>query len=133
MRSRGRTLAAWLIGVLALACDDPTLPTDEAVFEILVVAETFGVAVADPVQVDSFAARLVSGLEGNITGELRAGDGGVNTPWSWHLDPATVEAVQATVEVCDGRPSFIEDDIDYWLETVGRYCPWGAKVVARVQ
>jgi hypothetical protein len=23
-------------------------------------------------------------------------------------------------------PTFVEDDLDYWLNTVGQYCPWGA-------
>jgi hypothetical protein len=31
--------------------------------------------------------------------------------------------------LCDGRPSFIEDDLAYWFDSVGRFCPWGAKVV----
>jgi hypothetical protein len=25
----------------------------------------------------------------------------------------------------------VEDDLEYWLESVGRFCPWGAKVVER--
>ena len=36
------------------------------------------------------------------------------------------------VEVCDGRPSMVEADLSYWLDTVGRFCPWGATVVERL-
>ena len=36
------------------------------------------------------------------------------------------------VEVCDGRPSMVEADVSYWLDTVGRFCPWGATVVERL-
>ena len=121
------------LALLALACGEPTEPQPEAVFEIRVVDETFRVGVNDPVQIDSFAARLASGAEGNISGELVAGSGGVNEPWSWHLDPETVEVADITIEVCDGLPSFVEEDLDYWLGTVERYCPWGVKVVARVR
>jgi hypothetical protein len=136
MTYRGLTAVAWLIGLGALVAgceDDPTMPEAEAVFELRVVDETFRIGVNDPVQIDSFAARLASGAESNLNGELRAGNGGFNSPWSWHLDPETVEVADNTIEVCDGKPSMVEDDLDYWLDTVRRYCPWGAKVVARVR
>lgn len=53
-------------------------------------------------------------------------DPGVNEPWSWHLDPATVEFADATIEVCDGLPSFVEDG----TVTSDSYCPWSATVIA---
>ena len=34
------------------------------------------------------------------------------------------------IELCDGCPSHIEDDKTYWIETVGQYCPWSARVTA---
>jgi hypothetical protein len=24
----------------------------------------------------------------------------------------------------------VDADVDYWVDTVGQYCPWGARVVA---
>lgn len=74
---------------------------------------------------------MEAGTEGVISGELLPGDGGFNEPWSWHLDPATVHAPDFAIEVCDGRPSMVEGDLGYWLGTLGQFCPWGAKVVAR--
>ena len=136
MRNRsepGHVLLIILMGASIATCQDATGPEPEAVFEVRVVDETFRIGVNDPVQIDSFAARLASGAEGNLTGELKSGSGGVNAPWSWHLDPETVEVADLTMEVCDGRPSMVEDDLDYWLESVERYCPWGARVVARVR
>lgn len=64
-------------------------------------------------------------------GRLRPGPGrgDHNQPWSWHLDPDEVEMAEITVEVCDGRPSMVEEDRTYWLEQVGRFCPWGAELV----
>lgn len=62
-------------------------------------------------------------------GPLRRGDGGFNAPWSWHLDPADVRMTEAAIEVCDGRPSYVEDHLgDY-----PTYCPWGARVMAELR
>lgn len=65
----------------------------------------------------------------HVTGRLVRGDGGFNQPWSWHLDPASVRMAEVSIEVCDGRPSFVEEELDYWLGTVKTYCPWSSKVV----
>ena len=49
-----------------------------------------------------------------------------NAPWSWHIDPVEIEMAEATIEVCSGIPSFIENDLDEWVDNVGRFCPWSA-------
>lgn len=72
---------------------------------------------------------------GNILfpmGELARGDGGFNRPWNWHLKPETVRMVEFSIELCDGLPSHIENDLDYWVETVKSYCPWGARIVGKL-
>ena len=46
------------------------------------------------------------------------GNGGFNQPWSWSLDPSTVGFAEAAVEVCDGCPSHIEAELEYWLHSV---------------
>lgn len=63
-------------------------------------------------------------------GELMQGDGGFNRPWSWHLKPESVRMVEVSIELCDGTPSFVESELEYWLETVKSYCPWGGKIIA---
>ena len=50
----------------------------------------------------------------------------VNAPWSWHIDPNTVEFADFTTEVCDGLPEFVEDG----TLTSDTYCPWSARVIA---
>lgn len=52
-----------------------------------------------------------------------------NEPWSWHIDPVDIHMAEFTIELCDGLPSYIEDDLDYWVNTVGRFCPWSAEIV----
>lgn len=59
-------------------------------------------------------------------GRVVRGESGVNAPWSWHIDPASVQFADAAIEVCDGIPSFVEDA----TITSEDYCPWSATVVA---
>lgn len=125
-------VAAAVLTTLSACGDDPTTPELLALYEVEVVGETFVVGVTTPDQVQQMETRLASGEEGVISGELAAGDAGYNEPWSWHLIPSTVETPDVSIEVCDGRPSMVEEDLDYWLETVGRFCPWSATVTERL-
>lgn len=127
--------AAMVLGVGAAACgEDPLgVPAGTAVFELEVSGERFRAAVADTAEVRRLEARMASGEEGVVSGALREGAGGVNAPWGWHLDATTVHVADLAIEVCDGRPSMVQEDLGYWLGTVKQYCPWGAKVVARIQ
>ena len=52
-----------------------------------------------------------------------------NTPWAWHIDPQEVGLAEFTIELCDGTPQFVEDELGYWLNTVERFCPWTAKLM----
>jgi hypothetical protein len=52
-----------------------------------------------------------------------------NNPWSWHIDPYDIEMAEFTIEVCDGLPSDVENDLNYWVNTLGRFCPWSAVLV----
>lgn len=116
--------------VLAIACSTPSEPTaSRPSFIVEVSGESFRVEVATAQQAQEFRSRLQSGARGVISGELLQGSGGFNTPWRWHLDPATVHAADFAIELCDGRPSLVEADLTYWLGSVRRFCPWGAKVI----
>lgn len=57
------------------------------------------------------------------------GPGDYNEPWSWRQHPEQTEMAEVTIELCDGNPNFVEEELDYWLENVGRYCPWSAHLV----
>ncbi len=37
--------------------------------------------------------------------------------------------VISKIELCDGTPSQVEANLDYWVDTVQRFCPWSAKIV----
>jgi hypothetical protein len=138
MRPSTKTTAlaalATLAALAATACDsDPTTPEGPPLFVLEVSGETFRAVVLDTMQVRLLEERMAAGTEGVVNGELLPGDGGFNQPWGWHWDPETVHVADTSIELCDGRPSLVEEDLPYWLDTVGRFCPWSARVVSRVR
>jgi hypothetical protein len=48
--------------------------------------------------------------------------------WSWHPDPTDLEFADITIELCDGLPSYVEENKAEWFQSVGNYCPWSARV-----
>jgi hypothetical protein len=89
--------------------------------------------VVSPGQVTELRDRLDAGIEGVVLGSLVEGGGGFNESWSWLLDPSTVRAADTSIELCDGRPSMVEENLAHRLDAVGAFCPWGARVVGRVR
>jgi len=67
--------------------------------------EKFKVLVTNPETAKLLREMMRGERQGIIVGELRRGDGGFNKPWSWHLDPETIEIAEITIELCDGTPS----------------------------
>jgi hypothetical protein len=129
-RSRGsspRTLLAVgsLLATLALAgCGaSPAVPSI-ATFEI--EGQRFKIELVSP-ELVRHATRLLSGEEVAPIplGRIVRDSPSVNAPWSWHIDPATLEFADFTTEVCDGLPEFVEDG----TLTGDTYCPWLAKVI----
>jgi hypothetical protein len=64
-----------------------------------------------------------------VMGRLVIGDGGFNSPWSWHLDRDHVTMAEFAIELCDGTPSEVEHNLPYWLFQVETFCPWSSKVI----
>lgn len=52
----------------------------------------------------------------------------VNEPWSWYFPAGQWALAEFSIEVCDGNPQFVEDNIGEFVDNVGRYCPWGSYV-----
>lgn len=134
--SRSRRLASWLrrrrltarreggetvraeastVAVLAVAatltasCSSPTAPTPAFVeFIVDVAGERFVVRTADE-ETTSLAEENRLGRNRRFPiGLLMPGNSGFNALWTWHLDPLSVEFVEMAIEVCDGRPSYVE-------------------------
>ena len=107
--------------------DGVAVPARLAIVTFKVVNQEYRVLVTDPANV-LIAQQLLAGEDGPHipNGIVVRGDPSVNIGWSWHIDPATFEFADATTEVCDGKPSYVEND----KITSDYYCPWSAEVIA---
>ncbi|HEY7410217.1 MAG TPA: hypothetical protein VII13_05725 [Vicinamibacteria bacterium] len=129
--SARRTVPRLLLAALAVTvagCDSYGPDEGQAEFVIDVVGERFVLRATDPETI-RLAREAMAGRSSTFPiGPVRsgAGSGGFNLPWSWHLDPAEVRFTEAAIEVCDGRPS----DVEQRRADYPTYCPWGGRVVA---
>jgi hypothetical protein len=78
--------------------------------------------------------RVVLDQDGNpeigiISGELTAATRSSRHDWDFKLNESTIEFADFTTEVCDGQFLDIENDPDYWFNTVGRFCPWSTRML----
>jgi hypothetical protein len=115
-----------VLPLLLLVGCAPTAPQNPvAVFEVA-GSETYKIELATP-ELVQHAEDLLAGKPGAAIplGTVVRDDAGVNAPWSWHIDPASLEFADMTIEVCDGLPSYVEDR----TVTSEQYCPWSAKVI----
>jgi hypothetical protein len=142
LRTHRSSLVLFAVGIalFAVACgDSPTQPPPELEGGVLATftdqTDTFHVWTDRSATIEQLMALDRGEASASIpNGRLRRGPGPAdhNAPWSWHLAPQTVEMVEVAMEVCDGAPSFVESELDYWMENVGRYCPWNAQLVQLV-
>lgn len=95
--------------------------------------ETFYAATSDPSLIAAARAQLALPLEQrmlHINGDVEAGDDGVNAPWSWHFVSSSWTLAEISAEVCDAWPSYVEENLDEWLESPGFFCPWSSRIIA---
>ena len=123
-RVKRLVLSAALGAALLLAgctATDPTVATFEVAGQ-----QTFKIELATPELIQHAKDLMAGSEEGRIpVGKIVRDDASVNAPWSWHIDPATLEFADATIEVCDGLPEYVEDG----TLTSDTYCPWSAEVI----
>jgi hypothetical protein len=114
-----------IAAALLLAGCTPAHKNPVATFEVAGV-ETYKIELDTPALV-KHAEQLLKGedVAAIPLGRVVRDSPGVNKPWSWHIDPTTLEFAQITIEVCDGLPSYVEDH----TVTSKDYCPWSAKVI----
>jgi len=121
-----RSLLVVALGLVAASCgsDSPTSPSTMATVTLAVGSETFRVALTTPEQVAAARAAQAGGRARIPNGRIVAGTQ-VNTGWTWHLED--VAFAEATIELCDGRPSDVERQGPAFGG--GRFCPWSATVI----
>jgi hypothetical protein len=99
-------------------------------FVVDVVGERFIMLVVNPEAIKD-ALDNMNGLNNmHPIGVIAFGDGGFNAPWGWHYKPETVTMTDFSTEVCDAEPHFVQENLDYWVNTVQYYCPWSAKIIS---
>jgi hypothetical protein len=125
-----------LIVIALAACGDgdddpaatstPESDTTGVVVTFRVVDEEYRIRLTDPADIEVARTLLDGGAAPSIpNGVVVRDEPDVNTGYSWHIDPATVEFADVTIELCDGRPS----DVESGTITSDRYCPWDAQVI----
>ena len=115
-----------LLTLAAAACGGAgAVPSPTRTATIQVADETFRIALTTADQVAAAEAAKAGRGPRIPNGRIVAGTG-ANTGWSWHL--VDVEFADATIELCDGRPSDVEKEGPSYGG--GRYCPWGATITA---
>ena len=108
---------------IVLASTGPTVVT----FEVAGYAdETYKIELATPELIEH-VQQIMAGEDVALipNGLVVRDDPSVNAPWSWHIDPASLNFADATTEVCDGLPSYVEDG----TVTSPYFCPWSTKVI----
>ena len=123
------------LSVLSSCNSNPAGPgPSRAAFEVSACSgQTFNIRLVDPGLIARANELIGESNQPIVNGRLVRGNGGFNGPWSWHLAPESIEFADVTVEVCDGCPQMVEGDLDYWVDTVGRFCPWTSRVVRRLR
>jgi hypothetical protein len=124
-------IAALLAATAAAACGPtgstaPVQNTDPVIVTFEVGEEHFKALLTEPADIE-VAHRLLAGDDvPSIPNGRVIHDTGVNTGYSWSMDPDDIEFADITVEVCDGLPS----EVEAGTISGDRYCPWSAVVVA---
>ncbi|MFB6247793.1 MAG: hypothetical protein ABEL97_04405 [Salinibacter sp.] len=67
-----------------------------------------------------------------IIGPIAPGNGGHNGDYPWHFEQGKWKLTEIATEVCDASPSYVSENVTYFVEEVGRYCPWNARVLEEV-
>ena len=105
----------------------PAAPMDVVVTVRVADAEEYHNRLTDPDDIATAQKLLAGQAAPRIpNGRVVRGESDVNVGYSWHIDPATIEFTDLTTEVCDVRPS----DVEQGLITSDWCCPWSAIVVA---
>jgi hypothetical protein len=118
--------------LLIAGCTSPASPDLEggilATFDVQ--GEEYSIFITNEDTIDDvFALEAGTSIATIPSGKLLRGQVSYNKPWSWHIDSEDIVMAEITIELCSGLPSHVEENLDYWVDTVGRFCPWSAELV----
>ena len=146
---KARIVAAWMGLALGLAVS-AAAAADERVWFVIAEArdvahnDSYLLPLTDPADIAQARSLLQQGPGGTVGSiasvRIAAGADGINrnvrapgSPlWSWHVTEFEGFADFA-IELCDGWPSFIEEDVDAFIaNTNGQVCFWSYTIVAEL-
>jgi len=117
----------------------PMTTAEAAYFEVGFPPEdlTFIILLTDTARIEE-ARDIVRGVQTGkvgVMGNIINGPAFYNPPWSYHLDPASIQFFEIAVEVCDAHPLYVEQHL---AEVCGAFlpgcvwCPCSSVVAAEV-
>ena len=91
-------------------------------------ADEFVVFVASPDEIRQMReqTRKPQSKRKLIVSGIVAGKRTYNRDWRFSMDPNTIVVGDVFIEVCDGRPQYVQRHLDEWRGD--RWCPWGGYV-----
>lgn len=110
-----------------------------AYFEVYTTTwpHTFIIKLNDKKKIEE-ARRILTGnneRKVHVRGKVVKEPAPYNSPWSYHLDPETIDFFEFAVEVCDGYFAYVEE----YLDLAGGsflpgliFCPWGSQILREV-
>jgi hypothetical protein len=120
-------MRAPILALLICGCGGHATQADPG-FLVSVGNEHFVVQIADPAQAALARGQIGAPQTLHPAGKVLAGNGGFNSPWHFHLRAETVRMVELSMEVCDGRPSYVDAHLDQYPT----YCPWNGRIVGEL-
>lgn len=92
---------------------------------------------SDPNVIETVESELAKPLESrtkHINGDIARTPSGcdVNPGWDWYFIGNSWALADISVEVCDGNPEYVEENLDYFVDNLGQFCPWSSRVLREV-
>jgi hypothetical protein len=98
--------------------------------------QTFIIQLSNPVMIDEARAMLAGQQPAkHLIGQIVKQPAAYNPPWSYHLEPASIQFFNVTIEVCDATILAVEEHLD---EACGSFlpgctwCPWSSRLIEEV-
>ncbi len=106
-------------------------------FESGNISEQFVVKITDPSLIAQARAmlNLPQAERASVRGTVVKAPAYFSAPWSFHLDPISVDFFDLSAEVCDASTSYVEEHLSEVGEAflpANAWCPWSSKLLAEV-
>lgn len=127
---------ALLVGIFLTFCSMPQMAVAETIFFVVsespldtVRGDSYVLALEDATNIEHARNLIAKGPSVGraiIVAEIAPGSDGINRDvlapgapqWSWHVVNFQGFA-DATIEILDGSPTIVEDDVDSWMQNTG--------------